>query len=986
MTGSKDSVPRLIHPTMTSHPAFLRASVLLFALALPSFAEPAPVAGALSPEDAAKSFQVADGLRVELVAAEPLVASPCAMAFDERGRLFVAENRGYPNTAEPPQGVIAMLEDTDGDGRMDKRTVFADGLTYPNGVMPWKGGLIVTCSPDVLFLKDNHGTGRADERRVLLTGFATTGSTQLRVNCPTLGPDGWIYFAAGLSGGNITSPDHPERPAVKMTGDCRWNPDTGEIENVDGRCQYALSFDDFGRRFICMNRIQVQHMVLSSAWLKRNPRLTFSDTVQNCPELIPNAFMHSTAGAARLYPISSNITTADSHVGTFTAACGVNVWRGGALPDLYKGCVFSCDPTGNLVHVDKLVPRGASYSAEPLLDKREFLASKDDWCRPVFTTGGPDGALYVCDMYRRIIEHPDYLPEEVRKRTDFEGGKSMGRIWRVTKKDARWNPDQFPRVRLGTSAWIEDAAAIVAHGDGWAQRTAFRLLVERRDKDAPAALKAALAEAKSPAAYAALCDLLAIHGALDPKTRDAEAKHSDGGVRERALMAEVTTPEEKERRSAMAAGFASDADARVRFSAALVLGDNPSADATKALAVIAAKDAEDRWLRAAVLSGIAGREPEFLVAFLNAIPEAGPGAQELLRGAGRGFKDIAALKLALAAAEGAPGLGREVCGPAVAALLLSVSEGTGRRLAVSANEQWIEPLLAQAARNAADPARSTAQREVYVNLLGRMEWGAASEPLLKLATTEPDETLRGVAIRALCAFGQPEAVKALLPPGAWPKYTPVQRETIISALLAPGTHFAGMLDAIEAGVLPANAISTIRRGFFQKSKDAAIRGRAAKLFEAAGGDRKKAFEDAKAVLTMTANPPHGREVFRAICSVCHRLDQEGHAVGPDLFDMRHQPKETILFHIIVPDAEVAPAFTPYIVETKDGRVLSGILASETPTSVTLRGPLAQETGVLRSEIKKLEAAPGSLMPNGIETTMTRQDLADLLAYLKGEAR
>ncbi len=960
-------------------------AIALLLAAVFSTAENPREHGALSPEEALKSFQVADGLRVELVAAEPLTASPCAMAFDERGRLFVAENRGYPNTVEPPQGIVAMLEDTDGDGRMDKRTVFADGLTFPNGVMPWKGGLIVTCAPDVFFLKDNHGTGRADERRVLLTGFAITGSTQLRVNGPTLGPDGWIYFAAGLSGGNITSPDHPERPPVKMTGDCRWNPDTGEIENVDGRGQYAMSFDDFGRRFICMNRIQVQHVVLSSAWLKRNPRLTFSDTVQNCPELIPNAFMHSTAGAARLYPISANITTADSHVGTFTAACGVNVWRGGALPDLYNGCAFSCDPTGNLVHVDKLVPRGASYSAEPLLDHREFLASKDDWCRPVFTTSGPDGALYVCDMYRRIIEHPDYLPEEVRKRTDFEGGKTMGRIWRVTKRDAQWNPDHFPRVRLGTSAWMDDAVAIVAHDVGWAQRMAFRLLVERRDKAAPKALTNALAEAKSPASYAALCDLLAIYGALDPKTRAAEAKHENAGVRERALMAATVTPEDKDRRSAMAVSLAPDADARVRFSAALVLGDNPNADATMALAKIAAKDSEDRWLRAAVLSGIAGREQDFLVAFLNQIEDAGPGPQELLRGVGRGFKDMDALKLALGAADGAKGLGRELCGPAIASLLLSFSEGTGKRLAASATEQWLEPVLAQAAKNAADPARPAAQREVYVNLLGRMDWSVASAALLKLSTNESDESLRAVAIRALCSFGQPETAKVLLPPGAWPRYTPTQRETIISALLAPGTHLAGMLDAIEAGALPANAISNIRRGFFQKSKDAAIRERAAKLFAAAGGDRQKAFEDAKVVLTMTANPPHGREVFRNVCAVCHRLDQEGHAVGPDLFDMRRQTKENILFHIIVPDAEVAPAFAPYVVETKDGRVFSGIMASETPTSVTLRGPLAQETSVLRSEIAKLEAAPGSLMPNGIEATISKQDLADLLGYLRGEA-
>ena len=180
----------------------------------------------LAPDAALKAFEVADGLRVELVAAEPLVESPCAMAFDERGRLFVAENRGYPSTTNPPQGDIALLEDTDGDGRMDKRTVFADGLTFPNGVMPWRGGLIVTCAPDVLYFKDTDGDGKADERTVLLTGFATTGSTQLRVNAPTLGPDGWIYLAAGLSGGEITCPSHPERAALHMTADVRFHPDT----------------------------------------------------------------------------------------------------------------------------------------------------------------------------------------------------------------------------------------------------------------------------------------------------------------------------------------------------------------------------------------------------------------------------------------------------------------------------------------------------------------------------------------------------------------------------------------------------------------------------------------------------------------------------------------------------------------------------------------------------------------------------------------
>jgi putative membrane-bound dehydrogenase-like protein len=850
----------------------MRRCVPFFALALAAQAQ-------LAPDAALKSFQTADDVRVELVAAEPLVASPCALAFDEKGRLFVAENRGYPNTETPPQGVIALLADTDGDGRMDQRTVFADGLTYPNGVLPWKGGVIVTCAPDVVFLRDTDGDGRADECRVLLTGFETSKSTQLRVNAPTIGPDGWIYLAAGLAGGNITCPEHPDRAPLKMTADVRFHPDTLEVENVDGKSQYGQSFDDFGRRFICMNRLPVQHVVLSSKWLARNPRLAFSETVQDCNERSVRTGLKGGGDGVKLFPISSNITTADSHAGSFSAACGVHLWRGGALPARYEGCAFSCDPTGNLVHVDRLEPHGATFNAVPLLTGREFLAARDDYFRPVFSMRGNDGALYIADMYRKVIEHPDYLPEEVRKHTDFETGKTQGRIWRIVAQEAR-PARPLPAFR------DEFAGVIKAVGD-----------------------------------------------------------------------------------AAVAANMAADPNPRTRFTLALALGDSREQFACAALAGLAVQDIEDRWMRAAVLSGVAGREAEFLRVLWPKLQGGSEGELELLSGLGRSFGDVGALL----------GVLDEIKGDndaALAALLVEV-RGAEKTPAF----QRLQEVAVQSATAASTPV---AARLLFVRLLGKSSWEKAAGSLQQAFASSTDEALRIAAIRSLTALDANRAAAALLAPDAWPHYSPVIRETVLGALLAHPTQLEGVIAAMESGALPAAALNPQRRLVFTKLADANLRDRAAKAFAATESNRPAALAKAQAALALAPQPAHGRAVFKQLCATCHRLEQEGVTVGPDLLDIKKQPKENIVFHIVAPEAEVAPAFTPYACETKDGQTFAGILTSETATSITIRQPGGIDETVLRADVKSLAALPGSLMPPGLDAAMSPQDLSDLLAFLKGE--
>ena len=936
----------------------------------------------LSPEQALQSFQHEADVRVELVAAESLVASPCALAFDERGRLFVAENRGYPNRADPPEGRIALLEDTDADGRMDKRTVFADGLTFPNGVLPWQGGLLVTCAPDFLYLKDTDGDGRADQRRAVLTGFDTKGSTQLRVNAPTLGPDGWIYLAAGLSGGSITAPEHPQKPALKMTGDLRWHPQTGELENVDGRSQYGMAFDDFGRRFICMNRVPVQHVVLSSKMLRRNPRLAFSETVQDCNERTVKTGLRGGGDGVRLFPISTNITTADSHAGSFSAACGIHIWRGGALPEIYRSCAFTCDPTANLVHVDKLTPRGATFSAEPLLDGREFLASRDDWFRPVFLASGPDGALYIADMYRKVIEHPDYLPQEVRKRTDFESGKEMGRIWRVIRKEP---PPPSPGPRADDSP----AKLVEALGDSraWSRDTAFRILLERDRAAAVPALQSALTGRTQPLLTSTIVRALAALDALDDSAvqRAAEARKPDGDLVDVTLAQSL--PAVSARRAILELRLIENSPAGPawRLHAALLFGELRESKATASLASLALHDPGDRWMRAAILSGVADREEQLVKAlFAHAKVEAKPPV-EMLHELGRMIGQSSDPAVATKKVQELIALSEKADFSGTLSLLAGFAAAAPPVFGES-RDGMIDDVIRQAERVLAAAEESPILRGYAAALLGCTSFERSGTALFQALSGQSITELHLAAVRALVGFDHPEIPKRLLEPAQWAAYTPSQRSMLLDALLARATHLPGVLALLESGALPLNALGTQHRQRLLKHAEPNIRTRAEKLFgKPASGDRAPALEDAKAALALAADSAHGREVFRSVCATCHRLEREGFAVGPDLFEIRNQPKENILFHIVAPDAEISPAFSGYLAETKDGRTLSGVLAAETATSVLLRMAGGAEETLLRSNLTKLEALPNSLMPPGLEAAMSKQDLADLLAFLKGEA-
>jgi len=917
--------------------------------------------------------------------------------------MFVAENCGYPAgppAGAPPLGRIALLEDVDGDGRFEKRTTFADGLTFPNGVLPWKDGLIVTCAPDILYLKDTDNDGRADERTVWLTGFSTKGSTQLRVSHPTLGIDGWIYVTSGLTGGEVTCPSRPERAPLKFgRTDFRFRPDLSQYEACDGGGQFGLSFDDFGHRFICYNRVQVQHVVLPSKYLRRNPHLAFSETVQDCPiDLAPEPLKGHGRGA-NLFPISANVTTADSHAGTFTAACSVLLWRGSSLPARYQGGAFSCDPTGNLVHFDKLVPRGATYEAQRATPGVEFLASRDNWCRPVFLTGGPDGALYICDMYRKTIEHPDYLPVEIRKRTDFDSGRGMGRIWRVV--DDRLTKDDL-KLRREQGSSLESA-------DGWRRDLAIRHLFETSKEQNRAGWQegveillqllsepAKFAEAPKRFPPAALVGIFAFvaHFGLPDDVLIACLKHPLAPIREQALIVAETRLAKSPDVARAVAPMAGDADPRVRFQWALTAGEFSDARAAPALAALALRDASDRWLRAAVLSSIAGREEAFLNELLLLPPSLAPGAPELYSEFGRLLgasqppeKWLALARQILRAKPRFPGGAALLAGFATALKNRDAARSDGSVLSglLGPGDEDFEELLELAREIAIDADRDLTLRSIAISLLAHGDAGSAAFALLGLVDPVQSAAVQSAAIRALAGIPNDRIATILLSAERFPAYSPALREEVLSAMLTGPQHLPGLLAAVESGVVPTGAIDSLRRKQLTEHKDAAIRDRARQAFGAGAlADRSKVYDEYKSLLTLATNSENGRAVFKKHCANCHRLDREGYSVGPDLFGIRNQPKEAILLHILIPEQEITQGFLAYVAETKDGRVLTGLVTSETPTGVTLKQALAKEETVLRADLDRLTASKLSLMPQELEKSVTKQELADLISYLKGE--
>jgi putative membrane-bound dehydrogenase-like protein len=928
----------------------------------------------LSPAQALKTFRLAAGFRIELFAAEPDVRDPVAMAFDEDGRAWVVEMADYP--LGPPSGRLRVLEDTDGDGRADRSTLVASGLSFPTGVLPWRGGVLVTAAPEILFLKDEDGDGKADRREVVFTGFVE-GNPQHRVNGLQFGIDGWVYGANGDSGGRVRRVAGADEKPVSIRGaDFRFRPDYSGLEPVSGQSQFANTFDDWGHRFINNNPNHIRHPVLPMSYLTDNPRFSPGSL-----ESSPSDHGQRVFPISRLEPRFNDPHTA----GHFTSACSVTIYRGTAFPPEFRGNAFTCEPVHNLVHRDILVPSGVTFVARRGEENGEFLASTDNWFRPVNLCAGPDGALYVVDMYRAVVEHPQWIPLEIQRKINLRAGEDRGRIYRIVHESSR--PSARPRLGGAPAA---ELVALLEHPDAWWRTTAQRLLVERRDPACAEPLRALARGSKVALARVHALWTRAALGVLGAGEVAAALGDPDPGVREHALrMSEVFLSSSAELRDRVFA-LAEDPSLRVRFQLALTLGRmRGEARVPAALARLAARDLEDRWVRAAVLCSTGAAAPGVLAhlraAALDRLEASAPGAVELVRGladlvaAGRDEGEAVRWLREVAAGEPpAPAPWR------IAGLGVLTRPGVNARalLATSGAAALVGRWGARALETALDGAREPRERVDAVELVASLEptpeAAARLETLLR--PQEPPEVQVAV-VRALSSWpGDPAGARLL---EGWAERAGRVRREILNAMFATPGRLERLLERLERGEVRPAELEPHHRDRLLKHASAAVRERARKALEsAASPDRQELVREMSAkVMALKGDPVSGERVYVRNCATCHRWHGQGVRVGPDLTAVSGRDTEALLTDILDPNRAVDPAYQTYVIRTSKEE-FSGVLASETPAAVTLVRAGGEQATVLRRDIVAIKAWPASLMPEGIEANVSPQDLADLLEFLR----
>jgi putative membrane-bound dehydrogenase-like protein len=949
-----------------------------------------------SPAESLKAFRVHPGFRIELAAAEPHLASPVALDFDEDGRLYVAEFVEFNQNASKEahgHGRIRLLEDTHGDGIYDKSTIFLDNVDSPVAVCCYNGGVFVGAAPNILYAKDTNGDGKADVCRVVFTGFNRDIGGESLFNSFHWLFDNRIHVQTSRAGGQVRHADRKDARPVSVNGlGFVFDPRTEAFEVTSGGGQHGMSMDDWGRTFVCTSHDPVFLIMYDGRYFARNPYLEARAAA------IPIGPGGYTAKVFRISPNepwrvvrtrlrttgveAPHPTEGDQPSGYFTSATGVTVYRGDAWQAENHGNVLVGEVANNVIYRARLEPNGLGLRAVRADQGAEFVASTDVWFRPVQMANGPDGALYVLDMYRNLVESAAFMPSYLVKYLDVSGGFDKGRLYRIVPKG--FQRPRPPRLSKASSA---ELVALLEHPNGWHRDTASRLLYQRQDRSAMTPLQKLAVAGQTP--LGRMHALHALDGlkALDPATVLHGLSDSDARVREHAVrLAELfeSAPAVRARLEQMT----DDPDSHVRYQLAFSLGAVQGEMPSRALVKLAICDGTNSWFRLAILSSVNGRAGEVFRLLLanEGFRAAGGGSQMLgslatLIGSANRPNEMAAFVQglnALPASERA--LGRELVRSLVVKLPASgrgqlAGAGGGRAEAIFTD------LLRAAPKTAADERSPVSDRVAAIRTLVLTDFEDLKALVPNLLNVRQPPQVQAAALETLTRFDRPAVAGLLL--DAWPGLGPAHRSGAVEAFLSRPAWINVFLDAVEQGKIKRGDVDPARIQALQAQVAGPLRARAASLFAATGLARRqdvvRAYQPA---LQLKGDRHRGKAVFARVCSACHRLEGVGSQVGADLSAIGDQATDAILLNILDPNREVKPQFLSYFLVTDAGRVLTGIITEETANSITIRRADGTTETVLRIHIGELRSTGLSFMPEGLEKQVGVPAMADLLAYLK----
>jgi putative membrane-bound dehydrogenase-like protein len=940
---------------------------------------------ARTPDASLRSIRTRPGFEVELVAAEPLVQDPIAFAWGPDGKLWVVEMADYPlGAGDKGKGGsrIKYLESTKGDGKYDKATLFLDGIRFPTSIMPWRKGVLITCAPDILYAEDTDGDGKADKIEKLYAGFIE-GNPQHRVNGLVWGLDNWIYLANGDSGGRVRS-TRAGKEVDTRGRDLRIHPDDGGLDAETGQTQYGRCRDDWGNWFGCNNSNPMYQFALPDHYVRRNPHVPPPDL---------RVSVSVTPGASPVFPISRTMPRFNDPetANHFTSACSVILYRDDLFGPAFAGNSFVSEPVHNLVHREIMSATGTTFTSRRAPDEQqsEFFASSDNWCRPTTIKTGPDGALWIADMYRAVIEHPEWIPPDWQKRIDLRAGDDKGRIYRVYPVGKK--PRAIPRLdQLDTAGLV----AALDSPSGWQRDLAQQMLLWHADKAAVPLLEKQATD--SERALCRLHSLCTLDGLCELRPAVVQRALGDAhpGVRRHAVrLCEGRLAGAPELGAALLQRV-DDPDPQVRLQLACTLGEWDDARAGAALARLAHREPNNRYLMAAVLSSV-NRNNLGSMLSSETLASAPPAIVEnLLRMATALGDKHATIKILNEISKGFKNYYDDWQFNALASLLDALDQrGTSlARLQADADTDMRAALddLGQvfiAARVCVrDEKEPVARKAAALRLLGRgLDHQQEDRKTLAglLVPQTPDE-LQAAAVMTLGTLRDPAVTEVLL--RGWKGYGPALRTRVLDLLLARDEWQAALLDALEKKQVLAQEVDAARRQRLLQHRTALVRERAAKLFAGAvDADRLKVVANYRPALALTGDTTHGRELFSKTCATCHQLAGLGHQVGPDLASVGDKSPEGLMIAILDPNRAVEARYVNYMAATKDGRTFTGLLAAETGNSITLVGPDGKQQVLLRSELEELSSSGKSVMPEGLEKDLKPQDIADLIAFVRSSS-